>query len=364
LVSVRLENIFKKFGNQMVVNDLTFDVADKEFFVMLGPSGCGKSTTLAMIAGLELPTAGKIYFDDQVVNEIPPEKRDIAMVFQSFALYPNLSVHDNIAFPLKIRKMAREEIKKKVEDAATKLRITHLLPKRPYQLSGGERQRVALARAIVREPRLILLDEPLSNLDAKLRIHVRAEIIALQKELSITTIYVTHDQVEAMTMGDRVMVMNQGVISQMGKPLDVFNKPINMFVAGFIGAPQMNFFPVTLKQQNGKASLANESLNVNIDSPMAKTISEKATDSELVLGVRPQHLSIAKTKMDADAFEATVYAVEPLGTETIVDVKLKDDVFRCVAPASFSSAIGEKVYVHVNKNLMQVFDKKSEQAIA
>jgi multiple sugar transport system ATP-binding protein len=167
-----------------------------------------------------------------------------------------------------------------------------------------------------------------------------------------------------MTMGDRVMVMNQGVISQMGKPLDVFNKPVNMFVAGFIGAPQMNFFPVTLKQQNGKASLANESLNVNIDSPMAKTISEKATDSELVLGVRPQHLSIAKTKMDADAFEATVYAVEPLGTETIVDVKLKDDVFRCVAPASFSSAIGEKVYVHVNKNLMQVFDKKSELAIA
>ncbi len=364
MVNVRLENIFKKFGNQMVVNDINFQVADKEFFVMLGPSGCGKSTTLAMIAGLELPTAGKIYFDDQVVNEIPPEKRDIAMVFQSFALYPNLSVHGNIAFPLKIRKMTSQDIKKKVEEAATKLRITHLLPKRPYQLSGGERQRVALARAIVREPRLILLDEPLSNLDAKLRIHVRAEIIALQKELAITTIYVTHDQVEAMTMGDRVMVMNQGVISQMGKPLDVFNKPINMFVAGFIGAPQMNFFPVTLKQQNGKASLGNDSLNVNIDSPMAKTISEKATDTELVLGVRPQNLSIGKARMDADAFEATVYAVEPLGTETIVDVKLGDDVFRCVVSASFTATIGEKVFVHVNKNLMQVFDKKSELAIA
>lgn len=364
MVRVRLEGVSKKYGSFLAVDKSSFEVDDKEFFIILGPSGCGKSTTLNIIAGLEEPAEGKIYFDEQVVNDIPPEKRDIAMVFQSFALYPNLSASENIAFPLKIRKRPKEEVKRKVQEAAEKLRIAHLLPKRPYQLSGGERQRVALARAIVREPKLFLLDEPLSNIDAKLRVHMRAELIALQKDLKITTIYVTHDQVEAMTMADRVLIMNQGKTAQMGKPLDVFRKPANLFVAGFIGTPPMNFFPCTMKTSGGKTVLGDTYFSVTLDPARARTVSEKAPNSELVLGVRPQHLSISTSKMDGDSFAAEIFAVEPLGTETIVNIKLGENVYKAVTSANFSATIREKVWVQIDPSGMQIFDKKTELAVA
>ena len=364
MVRVRFDNVSKKFGNTSVVTNSNFEVTDKEFFIILGPSGCGKTTTLNMIAGLEEPSEGNVYFDERVINNISPEKRDVAMVFQSFALYPNLTVRDNISFPLKLRKMKKEEIKRKVEHASDKLRITHLLDKKPHQLSGGERQRVALARAIVREPKLFLLDEPLSNIDAKLRVHMRAELIALQKELQITTIYVTHDQIEAMTMADRIMVMNDSRISQIGEPLDVFHNPANLFVAGFIGTPPMNFFPCTFKSENGHQAIWNDYFSIGVSENLAKQIAQKSQDSHLVLGVRPQDMQMVSSRGADGSFEAEIYAVEPLGTETIVDLKLGDEVYKFVGPATFISRIGQKIHIQINTAKMHVFDEKTGTAIA
>jgi multiple sugar transport system ATP-binding protein len=364
LVRVRLEDVSKRFGTTTVVSGSTFEVNDKEFFIILGPSGCGKTTTLNMIAGLEEPTGGKIYFDDKMVNDLSPEKRDVAMVFQSFALYPNLSIHDNIAFPLKLRKMKKEEVEKKVDEASKKLRITHLLAKKPHQLSGGERQRVALARAIVREPKVFLLDEPLSNIDAKLRVHMRAELIALQNELKVTTIYVTHDQIEAMTMADKVMIMDNSRISQIGQPLEVFHKPANLFVAGFIGTPPMNLFQCRLKGEDGHRVIANDFFSLAVDDAFAKLIVQMAPDLDLVLGVRPQDIEPGTSSTGDASFAAEVYAVEPLGTETIVDVKLGDGIYKFVGPATFMSKIGDKLNLQINKANVHVFDKKTELAIS
>jgi multiple sugar transport system ATP-binding protein len=364
LVKLRLEEVSKKFGNTTVVDGSSFEVNDKEFFIILGPSGCGKTTTLNMIAGLEEPTSGKIFFDDQVVNDLSPEKRDIAMVFQTFALYPNLSVRDNIAFPLKLRKMKPPVIKEKVDHVCEKLRITHLMSKKPYQLSGGERQRVALARAIVREPKIFLLDEPLSNIDAKLRVHMRAELIALQKELQITTIYVTHDQIEAMTMADKVMVMNHSKISQIGEPLEVFHKPANLFVAGFMGTPPMNFFNCSLKGTDGHHTITNEYFSISVPEDLAKLIAQKSPGGDLVLGVRPQDMGPVGSKTGDGVFDTEVYAVEPLGTETIVDVKLGEMIYKFVGPAIFTSKMGDKIRVQINSANMHIFDKKTEIAIA
>ena len=276
MVVVRLEKITKKFKNIIAVNEVSLEVKDKEFYILLGPSGSGKSTTLNIIAGLEEPTSGYVYFDGEIVNDVPPEKRDVAMVFQTFALYPHMTAFDNIAFPLRIRKYPKTEIRERVNRVAEMLRIKHLLEKKPYELSGGERQRVALARAIVREPKLFLLDEPLSNIDAKLRVHMRAELIRLQKELGITTIYVTHDQVEAMTMGDKIAVMNHGKIMQIGRPIEVFKKPANLFVAGFIGTPPMNFFDCSLETSNGEDMLNCGHFKIKLNKELADTIRKNA----------------------------------------------------------------------------------------
>lgn len=315
-----------------------------------------------MIAGLEDPTQGEIYFDDQPVSNMPPEKRDVAMVFQTFALYPNLTVHGNIAFPLKLRKTPKDVVEDKVAKAAEKLRITHLLAKKPFQLSGGERQRVALARAIVREPRLFLLDEPLSNIDAKLRVHMRAELIALQRELKITTIYVTHDQIEAMTMADRVMVMNHAKISQIGEPLEVFRRPANLFVAGFMGTPPMNFFPAQVKNVNSHQAVSNEFFSIDLDKTTADKVTKGVSDGEVVIGVRPQDM--AQTNAQGNGvFQGEVYAIEPLGVETLVDVKLGDAIYKFVGPADYKSKMGDKVWIKIDTNNMHLFDKKSEIAI-
>ena len=362
MVRVKLENVSKKYGANTVVDASNFEVQDQEFFIILGPSGCGKTTTLNMIAGLEEPNQGEIYFDDKPVKNMPPEKRDVAMVFQTFALYPNLTVKGNIAFPLKLRKMRKDLIDDKVAQVANKLRITHLVDKKPFQLSGGERQRVALARAIVREPRLFLLDEPLSNIDAKLRVHMRAELIALQRELKITTIYVTHDQIEAMTMADRVMVMNHAKISQIGKPLEVFRSPSNLFVAGFMGTPPMNFFPASYKAVNSHAVVSNDFFSIDLDKATADKVSKGVSDGEVVVGVRPQNM--AQTGAQGNGvFQGEVYAIEPLGVETLVDVKVGDAVYKFVGPADYTSKMGEKVWVKIDTSNMHIFDKKSELAI-
>lgn len=364
MVRVKLESVSKNYGAVTVVDDSNFEVQDQEFFIILGPSGCGKTTTLNMIAGLEEPTKGEIYFDDQPVSKMPPEKRDVAMVFQTFALYPNLTVHDNIAFPLKLRKVKKDILEEKVKQASEKLRITHLLTKKPYQLSGGERQRVALARAIVREPRLFLLDEPLSNIDAKLRVHMRAELIALQRELKITTIYVTHDQIEAMTMADRVMVMNHAKISQIGEPLDVFHKPANLFVAGFMGTPPMNFFNCTYKAVNGHGTVGNDYFTITVDKDLADKITKMTTDGELVVGVRPQDISQTTATSGDGVFKGEIYAVEPLGVETLVDVKLGESIYKFVAPANFSGKMMDSITVKINPDNMHLFDRKTESAIS
>jgi multiple sugar transport system ATP-binding protein len=362
MVVVKLENLTKRFRDVVAVDNVNLEIKDKEFFAILGPSGSGKSTMLNMIAGLEEPTSGYIYFDGQIVNDIPPEKRDVAMVFQTFALYPHLNAFENIAFPLRVRKYPKDEIKNKVIEVAEMLRIRHLLNKKPYELSGGERQRVALARAIIREPRLFLLDEPLSNIDAKLRVYMRAELIRLQKDLGITTIYVTHDQVEAMTMGDRVAIMNLGKIMQVGSPMEVFKKPANIFVAGFVGSPPMNFFECSLRT-NGKNLLDCGYFTLSVDEEMAKIIKQKSSSSELILGVRPNDIKVTVDRISDDSFQSEVFAVERLGTESVINFKLGDAIYKSIMQGVVYYRFGEKVWVTVDKNAIHIFDKKSEKAI-
>ncbi len=364
MVSVRLENVTKKFGDTIAVNGVNLEVKDKEFFVLLGPSGCGKSTTLNMIAGLETVTSGYIYFDDRLVNDIPPEKRDVAMVFQSFALYPTMSVFDNIAFPLRVKRYSKSKIRQRVRETAELLRIVHLLGKKPHELSGGEKQRVALARAIVREPKVFLFDEPLSNIDAKLRVYMRAELIRLQKDLQITTIYVTHDQVEAMTMGDRIAVMEAGRVMQVADPMEVFRRPANLFVAGFIGTPPMNFFEASLVMNEGNVILDCGDFKLDLDEKYYEILRRTVHGGELVLGVRPHNLEIYRERPGKASFEAEVFAVEPLGTETVVDVKVGDNIYKIVTGPGFTARIADKVYVVINTENIHLFDKKSGVALA
>ena len=359
MVTVTLEDVTKKFGETLAVDKLSLEIKDEEFFTLLGPSGCGKTTTLNMIAGLEEVTSGRIYFDDELINDIPPEKRDIAMVFQTYALYPTLKAYENVAFPLKVRKLPKEEIRKKVKETCELLRISHLFDKKPHEMSGGERQRVALARAIVRSPRVFLLDEPLSNIDAKLRVYMRAEIIRLQKYLKTTTIYVTHDQVEAMTMSDRMVVMDQGRAIQVDPPMEIFEKPSHLFVAGFIGTPPMNLFECSYTEKDGIPMLQSDIFSIPIEEAPVNV----EAGSELILGVRPQNLMVLKKRDSPECFKAEIYAVEPLGTETVVDLKIGDDVYKAVAGPKFDLTIDENVWVRVDKGYIHVFDKKTEQVL-
>jgi len=284
----------------VAVQEFNLDIADKEFIVLVGPSGCGKSTTLRMIAGLEDISEGELWIEDRVVNDVPPKERDIAMVFQNYALYPHMTVYDNMAFALKLRHTPKPEIDKAVKEAAEILGITQFLGRKPKALSGGQRQRVAIGRAIVRSPKVMLMDEPLSNLDAKLRNQMRAEIIKLREKIQTTFIYVTHDQTEAMTLGDRIVIMKDGFIQQIGTPQEVFNHPYNLFVAGFIGTPQMNFFDAKLVKQNGKyaVKLANLTVELSEDKQKALTANNVA-EQEITLGVRPEHIGLENTGIDA-----------------------------------------------------------------
>lgn len=320
MAGLSFKNVVKKYDQNTVVYDFNLEIQDKEFLVLVGPSGCGKTTTLRMIAGLEETTSGEIYIGDQLINNVAPKDRDIAMVFQSYALYPHMSVYENMAFGLKLRKMPKDDIDRRVKETAKILDIEHLLERKPKALSGGQRQRVALGRAIVREPKVFLMDEPLSNLDAKLRVQMRAEISKLRHRLQTTVVYVTHDQTEAMTMGDRIVVMKDGFIQQVDTPMNLYNHPCNMFVAGFIGSPAMNFLRVTLIEENGQLWLVNKELRL----PTFVERREALTPylgKEIIMGIRPESINddISYLEEHPDwTVNVQVDVVEPLGAENYI----------------------------------------------
>src|SRR5437764_1795277 len=306
MAQVTMRSLNKMYDEVHAVKDVNLDIRDKEFVVLVGPSGCGKTTTLRMVAGLESITSGRVLINDKVVNELAPMDRDIAMVFQNYALYPHMSVYDNMAFGLKMRKFARPEIDNRVRDAADILGIGELLKRKPRQLSGGQRQRVALGRAIVRHPRVFLFDEPLSNLDAKLRVQMRVDLKKLHLRLGTTAIYVTHDQVEAMTLGDRVVVMKDGVVQQVGEPLELYNQPANKFVAGFIGSPAMNFAAVTVSEANGSLIAENAGLRIKLPEETARRL-RGHIGHEVTLGVRPEDLTVAGTAdLDQPCYDCVI----------------------------------------------------------
>ena len=321
MAQVSLRKVVKRFDDTEAVRGIDLDIADKEFVVLVGPSGCGKSTTLRMIAGLEEISAGEIAVDGEVVNDVPPKDRDMAMVFQNYALYPHMTVYENMSFGLRLKRYPKDEIARRVQEAARILDITELLERKPRQLSGGQRQRVAMGRAIVRNPKVFLFDEPLSNLDAKLRVQMRTEIKKVHQKVRTTTVYVTHDQVEAMTLADRVVVMNAGLIEQVGTPNDLYHSPATKFVAGFIGSPAMNFISCQLEQAAGALRLRlNDKLSFPVPAERTARYSRHAGKPNLVLGLRPEHIMETRphTEPNQHDFEQMIEVVEPMGMETLV----------------------------------------------
>ena len=339
---VKLENVSKSWGDFKAVDDFNLTIEDEEFLVLLGPSGCGKTTTMRMIAGLEELSSGTIKIDDIIVNDLEPKDRDVSMVFQSYGLYPNMSVYENIRFPLKIRKIKKSLHEKLVMRAVKMVELEKFLNRKPAELSGGQKQRVALARALVRNPNIFLMDEPLSNLDAKLRVSTRAQIKHLQNKLKITTIYVTHDQVEAMTLADRVVVMNNGKIQQIGSPKEIYNRPLNTFVASFIGSPPMNLIPISIRD---KASI----------SPDLKFSKINIKDGKYTLGFRAEDASIEKI----GNFTGPIYSIELLGDSTIVTLNVKNNLLHVKTSNNFSSKIGEIVSIKIPNDLCHFFDSKT-----
>ena len=356
-MEVVLEKLSKHFGAVKAVDDINLEIKDGEFISMVGPSGCGKTTTLRLIAGLETPTSGEIYFDGRPVSRVPPGKRNVAMVFQSYAIYPHMTVLDNIAFPLEARGVAKKERVKMAQEAAEFVRIEELLNRKPAQLSGGQRQRVALARAIVRQPSVYLMDEPLSNLDAKLRVFMRAELKRMHQKLKVTTIYVTHDQVEAMAMSDRVAVMNEGILQQVGTPDELYSCPVNQWVAGFIGSPPMNLIDCTLTERDGVKCLSIGEFCIPLEDSLVDEVKKKASSPNLVFGVRPENLSVHKKKT-TNSFEAEVYALEPLGEYVIVDVMVQDKLIKAKTEPGFTAKIGSNVYLTFDKEAVYIYDQE------
>jgi multiple sugar transport system ATP-binding protein len=363
MAQVVMKDLNKKYDEVHAVKDVNLHIRDKEFVVLVGPSGCGKSTTLRMVAGLEEITAGEIVIGDRVVNDLPPKDRDIAMVFQNYALYPHMTVYDNMAFGLKMRKFPKPEIEKRVRDAADILGIGELLKRKPRQLSGGQRQRVAVGRAIVRHPQVFLFDEPLSNLDAKLRVQMRVELKRLHDRLETTAIYVTHDQVEAMTLGDRVVVMKDGWIQQVGEPLELYSRPANRFVAGFIGSPAMNFVDVQVTEAEGAVWVQNPGIRVRV--PADRTERLRAYKGQTVtLGVRPEDLHVANGSDRAEhTFETVVEVVEPLGSEILLDVKAGPNVMVARVDPTVRVKVHEPVRLALTPDRIHFFDTKTELAV-
>lgn len=369
MASLSLKNVTKKYPNGFVaVKEFNLEIADKEFIIFVGPSGCGKSTTLRMIAGLEDISSGELYIDDKLVNDVEPKDRDIAMVFQNYALYPHMSVYDNMAFGLKLRKTPKDEIDKKVHDAAKILDLEHLLDRKPKALSGGQRQRVAMGRAIVRSPKVFLMDEPLSNLDAKLRNQMRAEIIKLRQRINTTFIYVTHDQTEAMTLGDRIVIMKDGFIQQIGTPQEVFDQPANLFVAGFIGSPQMNFFDGELEKKDGKYQLKVGEATVVLGDKAQELLTGKGVgERKVTVGIRPEHIAFAAAP-GSDTVSSKVDVSEMMGSEVYLHVNAvgRDVVLRIPTtdlPAEHRAGIpyGTEINFAFRPDLIHLFDPETEK---
>ena len=359
MASVRLQSVTKRFGDTVVVDDVTLEIADREFLVLVGPSGCGKSTTLRMVAGLETMSGGDIFIGDRRVNDLGPKDRDIAMVFQNYALYPHMNVYDNMAFGLKMRKVPIAQIDERVKEAAEILGLGPLLKRKPKELSGGQRQRAALGRAIVRHPAVFLMDEPLSNLDAKLRVQTRSEIVKLHKRVATTMIYVTHDQVEAMTMGHRIVVMKDGVVQQVAPPQEVYDRPANQFVAGFIGSPTMSFLPCALQAENGALFARGPSFSVRIPDERRATL-DAAGARAVTLGVRPEDISLHADA--AGSIAAIVDVVEPLGSEQVLYFTCDGERVTARASAEATVTSGDAIALGINAKRMHLFDTASGAA--
>jgi multiple sugar transport system ATP-binding protein len=365
MADVTLRNVVKRFDEVEAVRSIDLEIPDNEFIVLVGPSGCGKSTTLRMIAGLEEVSGGEIFIGGELVNDLPPKDRDIAMVFQNYALYPHMTVFENMAFGLRLRHFPKPEIRARVENAARILDITDLLERRPKQLSGGQRQRVAMGRAIVRDPKVFLFDEPLSNLDAKLRVAMRTEIKRVHQKVKTTTVYVTHDQVEAMTLADRVVVMNQGRIEQIGAPQELYHHPKTRFVAGFIGSPAMNFMPCRL-EENGSGLHVRLSDTIALPVPDGQAARYRpAAERELLFGLRPEHITEPRRgeRDDARSFTVTLDVVEPMGMETMVFFRLNGtEVCGRVDPAS-AQGPGEAMRLCANVDHMHLIDPRTDAVL-
>ena len=362
LGTIQVENVTKKFGDRVAVDNVSFEVRDRELMCLLGPSGAGKSTMLRIIAGLEPPDEGNIRIDGKAVNDLPPKDRDLAMMFQSYALYPNKTVYDNLAFPLKSYKVQQAEIKKRVSDVAETLGITPLLRRLPGQLSGGERQRVAMGRAIVRNPKAFLLDEPLTNLDAKLRVNMRAELKRLQRELGATTIFATPDQLEALTMSDRIAIMNQGRILQDSSPSMIYDHPKDIFTATFVGSPAMNILDCTIEEKERSVVLNTGEFSLDV-SGLAELIRKGTSRQEALLGVRPEHVVLTREKVGTHSIGAEVYVTERTRPEQIVHLKVGKAMMQAIAPLAFRCEPGQKVWMTIDLEKIHVFDKHTQNAI-
>ena len=371
MAHIKLQNVVKRFGDVVAVKDFNLEVEDKEFVVFLGPSGCGKTTTLRLIAGLENPEEGDIFIDGERVNDLSPADRDIAFVFQFYALYPHLNVYDNIAFPLKAVNISKSEIDTQVKRVAEILQISDMLDRKPSVLSGGEMQRVALGRAMVRQPKVYLLDEPMANLDAKIRVDTRAEIKRLQHEIGATTIFVTHDQVEAMSLADRIAVIHLGVLQQIGTPYEIYNKPQSLFVAGFMGMPTMNLLDaeLTLKAGESVLHLCHTDVYLRLSPERQTPITSGAPKNGLVFGIRPEHIT-AMGQPNEHSISAQVHLIEPLGAVNILDIRLgthsetQDPILlRVRTHPTFQAAVGDTIWLDFDEAEMHLFDRETEQAV-
>ena len=360
-MKVVYEHVSKKFGDVAAVDDLNLEVKSGEFLILLGPSGCGKTTTIRLTAGLETPTSGRIYIGDKLVNDLPPRDRNVAMVFQDYALYPHMTVYQNISFPLRVRKMSREEIDEHVRKVAAMLRITELLQRKPKEISGGQAQRVALGRAMVREPSVFLFDEPLSNIDAKLRIEMRAELVKLQRELGTTTIYVTHDQEEAMTIGHRIVIMNKGIVQQVGAPLEAYDHPNSAFVARFIGSPAMNMLEGSVKDKDERLTVDVGPFTCFVPDNLNNAFRQTGV-SEVMIGIRPEEITVVKQK-NSDTIEAKIDVIEPIGSDTYLYLDAGGIPLIARTSPHIDMTIGDRVWLLLHEERFHLFNKRDGNRI-
>lgn len=357
---IKVQEVTKRFGKVVALNDVSFELKDKEFFSIVGPTNAGKTTTLRVVAGLEKPNKGEVFFDGRPMNQVPPYERNVALMFQNLALYPHRSGFDNIAFPLRVQKMGVEEIKRKVSEVAGFLNIEHLLDRLPGTYSGGERQRVAFARTMVRDPNLYMLDEPLANLDALIRLQMRTELKRIHYELEKTMIYITHDQVEAMTMSDRIAVLSRGSIQQIGSPEDIYMKPVNRFVGGFFGSPPMNFIAVRLVSRDGRRYLAWGEYAVEASNLVARAKSLK-DQRGLILGIRPEDILIKSNDAVGSGLKGRVISLEQLGAKTVIDVEVGSEKVRVSVPTTFIYRVNDKCMIEMNITRGHLFDSETER---